>query len=114
MLLWTESQSTSIIALIVFSAAYLSAALIFCIAAFLSQRPIAKHLQPITPSILSPLGTILGILIAFLAVRVWANLDHARDYVGREVSSLREVVMLANFLCEDVSARVREAIGKTP
>jgi len=112
MLLWTESQSTSIIVLIVFSAAYLSAALIFCIAAFLSQRPIAKHLQPITPSILSPLGTILGILIAFLAVRVWANLDHAQDYVGREINALREAVMLANSLPEDVRTRVRGAIGK--
>jgi hypothetical protein len=84
------------------------------VAAFPSRRPIAKALNSVTPGILLSLGTIPGILIAFLAVRVWANLDHARDYVGREVSSLREVVMLANFLCEDVSARVREAIGKTP
>jgi Protein of unknown function (DUF4239) len=112
MLLWIESQSTSIIALVVFGAAYLSAALIFCIAAFLSRRPIAKELQPVTPGILSPLGTILGILIAFLAVRVWTNLDHAEEFIGREVSALREVVMLANSLPGDVQARVREAIGK--
>ncbi len=112
MLLWIESQSTSIIALIVFGSAYLSAALIFCVAGFLSRRPIAKALQPVTPGLLSPLGTILGILIAFLAVRVWTNLDHAQEYIGREVSALREVVMLANSLPEDVRARVREAIGK--
>jgi hypothetical protein len=69
-------------------------------------------LQPVTPGLLSPLGTILGILIAFLAVRVWTNLDHAQDHIGREVTALREVVMLANYLPQDVSARVREAIGK--
>src|SRR5271170_6302568 len=63
MLLWIESQSTSIIALIVFSAAYFSAALIFGLAALLSRRPIGKALQWVTPGILSPLGTILGILI---------------------------------------------------
>jgi Protein of unknown function (DUF4239) len=112
MLLWIESQSTTIIALIVFGAAYLSAALIFCVAAFLSRRPIAKALQAVTPGILSPLGTILGILIAFLAVRVWTNLDHAQEHIGREVSALREVVILANSLPVDVRARVREAIRK--
>jgi hypothetical protein len=112
MILWIESQSTLIIALIVFGAAYVSAALIFCVAAFLSRRPIGKALQPVTPGILSPLGTILGILIAFLAVRVWTNLDHAQEHIGREVSALREVVMLANSLPVDVRTRVREAIGK--
>jgi hypothetical protein len=112
MLLWIESQPTVIIALIVFGAAYLSAALIFCIAAFLSRRPIGKALQSVTPGILSPLGTILGILIAFLAVRVWTNLDHAQEHIGREVSALREVVMLADSLPVDVRARVREAIRK--
>jgi Protein of unknown function (DUF4239) len=92
MLLWIESQPTVIIALIVFGAAYLSAALIFCVAAFLSRRPIAKALQAVTPGILSPLGTILGILIAFLAVRVWTNLDHAQEHIGREVSGVREAI----------------------
>jgi hypothetical protein len=112
MLSWIESQPTSVIALIVFSVTYLLAALFFCVARLLSRRPIAKELQAITPGILSPLGTMLGILIAFLAVRVWTNLDHAQEYVGREVTALRQVIMLANSLPEDDKARVREAIGK--
>ena len=112
MLSWIESQPTSVIALIVFGAAYLSSALIFCIAALLSRHAIAKALQPVTPGLLSPLGTILGILIAFLAVRVWSNLDHAQEHIGREVTALREAVLLANSLPQDVRARVREAIGK--
>jgi hypothetical protein len=112
MVLWIESQPASVITLIVFGAAYLSAALIFCLAALLSRRPVAKALQPVTPGLLSPLGTILGILIVFLAVRVWSNLDHAQEHIGREVTALREVVMLANSLPQDVRARVREAIGK--
>src|SRR3984957_6613618 len=103
MLLWIESQPTSVIALIVFSAAYLTAALIFSLAALLSRHPIAKALQPVTPGLLSPLGTILGILIAFLAVRVWSNLDHAQEHTGREVTALRGVVMLANALPQDLT-----------
>jgi hypothetical protein len=74
MLLWIESQPPSTIAVVVFGAVYLLAALTFCGAAILSRRPIAKALQLVTPGVLSPLGTILGILIAFLAVRVWSNL----------------------------------------
>jgi Protein of unknown function (DUF4239) len=112
MLLWIESQMTSIITLIMFGAAYLSAALISCVAALLSRRPIPKGLQAVTPGVLSPLGAILGILIAFLAVRVWTNLDHAQEQIGHEVTALREVVMLANSLPADVRARVREAVGK--
>jgi hypothetical protein len=112
MLLWIESQWPSTIIVVVFGAVYLLAALTFCVAASLSRRPIAKALQLVTPGVLSPLGTILGILIAFLAVRVWSNLDHAQEHIGREVSALREVVMLTNSLPGDVKARVREAIGK--
>lgn len=112
MLFWIESQSTPIIALIVFSATYLCSALIFCVAAFLSRRPIAKELQAVTPALLSPLGTILGIFMAFLAVRVWTTLDHAQEYVGREVSALREIIMLANSLPADIRGQVREAVGK--
>ena len=111
MLLWIESQSASIIALFVFAVAYLTAALGSASPPF-SRRQIAKALQPVTPGFLSPLGTILGILIAFLAVRVWANVDHAQEQIGHEASALREVVMLANSLPGDVRARVREAIGK--
>jgi hypothetical protein len=79
---------------------------------FLPRRSIAKALQQIRPGVLAPVGTILGILIAFLAVRVWTNLNHAQEQIGREVTALREVVMLANSLPEDVKARVRAAIGK--
>jgi hypothetical protein len=108
MIRWIESQLVLIIALLVFSAAYLSAALVFFLAGSLSRRPIAKALQPVTPSPLSPLGTILDILIAFLAVRVWTNVDRAQESMGREVSALWEV----NFLPAYVKTRVQEAIGK--
>jgi hypothetical protein len=112
MLFWIESQSTSVIALIAFGGAYLLATIIFCVAAFLSRLRIAKELELVTPGILSPLGAILGILFAFLALRVWTNLDHAEEYVGHEISALREISMLANSLPPDIKARVREAIGR--
>jgi hypothetical protein len=81
-----ESQPTLVIALS-FSAAYLSAALIFCLAAFFSRHPVAKALQLVTPGILSPLGTILGILSAFLAVRVWTKRKRGRSAISTRKSA---------------------------
>jgi hypothetical protein len=39
-------------------------------------------------------------------------LDHAQEYVDREVTALRQVIMLGDSLSGDAKARVREAIGK--
>ena len=73
MLSWLESQETLVIALIVFAFCYLLAALIFVGVAVLARTPIARALQVTTPAMLTPLGVILGLVIAFLAARVWAN-----------------------------------------
>ncbi len=84
---WIEAKSTVEIALFVFSIAYLAAAIIFCLVASLSRRSVAKDLKAIVPvSLTTPLGVILGLLIAFHASRVWTNLDHAIEYVGQEVA----------------------------
>jgi hypothetical protein len=58
---------------------------------------------------LTPLGVILGLLIGFLATRVWANLDRANQYVGQEAGAFREIVLLARSLPSDVQAGIRQA-----
>jgi hypothetical protein len=71
---WIEAKSTVEIALFVFSIAYLAAAIIFCLVASLSRRSVAKDLKAIVPvSLTTPLGVILGLLIAFHASRVWTT-----------------------------------------
>ena len=87
---WIESQSSPVIAAIVFGLVYLAAAAIFLLAAWVSRFRSATKWDSLTPALLSPLGTILGILIVFLAARVWANLDRAHEYVIHEISALRE------------------------
>ena len=110
---WIEAKSTVEIALFVFSIAYLAAAIIFCLVASLSRRSVAKDLKAIVPvSLTTPLGVILGLLIAFHASRVWTNLDHALEYVGQEASALRETVLLAATLPPEVGTRVREAVER--
>ena len=110
---WIEAQSTAVIALFVFSLTYVLAATAFCLAAALSRRSVAQDLKVIVPATLAtPLGVVLGLLIAFLASRVWTNLDRANEYVGREAGALRETVLLADALPPEVRTRVRQAIQR--
>jgi hypothetical protein len=76
-MLWIEAQSTPVIALLVFGVCYMLTAAIFCLAAILSRRAVAQDLKAVVPVTLTPLGVILGLVIVFLASRVWMNLDRA-------------------------------------
>jgi hypothetical protein len=106
MVVWVESQSSMVIAVLVFAACYGLAAVIFAASVIASRWPAAAHLKATTPGILSPLGTITGLLIAFLAVRVWANFDHASAYIAQEASAVREAVLLSELLPGDMGNAV--------
>jgi hypothetical protein len=111
-MLWIEAQSTAVITLLAFTICYMLTGAIFWFASILSHRAIARELKGVAPVTLTPLGVILGLVIAFLASRVWTNLDRAGEYVGQEASALRETALLANSLPPDVSRDVRQAIRK--
>ena len=97
-MLWIEAQSALVIAVLVFGVCYLLTAAIFCLAAIFSRRAVAQDLKAVVPVTLTPLGVILGLLIVFLASRVWMNFDRAGEYVGQEAGALRETILLAEFL----------------
>jgi Protein of unknown function (DUF4239) len=111
-MVWIEAQPTPVIALLMFSFCYVLAATIFGLAAIFSRRKVAQDLKAVAPVTLTPLGVILGLLIAFLAYRVWTNLDQATEYVGKEAGALREAVLLADALPPDVRTRVRQSIKR--
>jgi hypothetical protein len=103
---WIESQSTPVIAAIVFGLVYLAATVIFLLAAWVSRHPISKQVGSLTPALLSPLGTILGILIVFLAARVWTNVDRAHEYVSHEISAIREAGLISRSLPPSVKEQI--------
>jgi hypothetical protein len=94
-MLWIEAQWTTVIALLVFGGCYMLTAAIFCLAAILSRRAVARDLKAVA-QVLPPLGMILGLLIGFLADRVWSNFDRANQYVGQEAGALRETILLTD------------------
>ncbi len=111
-MLWIEAQPALVIALLMFGFCYGLTATIFFLAVILSRQPVAQGLKAVAPVTLTPLGVILGLLIAFLASRVWTNLDRAVEYVGQEAGALRETVLLADSLPPDVRADVRQAVQR--
>ena len=104
-MIWIETQPTFVIGVLVFGFCYLLTTVILCVALMLSRRAVARRLQTIAPTTLTPLGVIMGLLIAFLAARVWTNLDHANQYVGQEAGALREAILLTDSLPADVRTR---------
>jgi hypothetical protein len=112
MILWIESQNTTIIALLVSGLLYLLAATVFVGTGMVSRRSVAAAFKATTPVMLTPLAVIAGLLIAFLASRVWSNVDRANAFVAQEASAISEVVLLSDTLPGDVSATVRDAIKR--
>jgi hypothetical protein len=110
MIHWIESQSTFAIIGIVFSLCYAFTGVVFGFAAALSRRHIAEQLKMISPVTLTPLAVILGLLMVFLAARVWENVGRANEYIGQEAGALSRVILLANALPTEVRTKVRTAI----
>ena len=110
MIYWIESHSSLVIAAIVFFLCYVVAAAIFGAATVLSRHPVAEQLKSISPVTLTPLAVVLGLLIAFLASRVWENVSHANEYIGQEAGALSRVLLFANDLPPEVRTGVRAAI----
>jgi len=83
-------------ALIVFAIAYLLAGGIFAIIMALAKGERVRAFKAVSAGLLSPQGTIFGLLVVFIVVQVWSDMDRAALAVDREASALRMVVLLAS------------------
>ena len=110
LVVWIESQPAEVIALTIFGCSYVAVGLLLLISASLAKRPLGADLRATTPVMLTPLSVVTGLLIAFLATRVWSNLDRAGSYVAQEASSIRESLVFADELPRDPRATLRQSI----
>ncbi len=110
MILWIESQSTAVIVLVVLGLFYALAAIVFVAAVIMSHLRIAPELNAITPVLLTPLSMIASLLIAFLAARVWANVDRANTFIGQEASAIRETMLLSDTLPNATRRAVHDGV----
>src|SRR5262249_36367743 len=62
--------------------------------------------------LLSPLGTIFGLLVVFTIFQVWGDFDRARLAVDREASALRTVILLAGSFPGEPERKIRGLVSR--
>lgn len=99
-------------ALVIFTGTYLTAAAIHWTVMALARGRLARIFRGVSAALLSPLGTIFALLVAFIAAQVWSDVDRAKVAVSHEASALRTVVLLAASFPGEPEARLRGLIAR--
>ncbi|WP_259295087.1 DUF4239 domain-containing protein [Paraburkholderia sp. DHOC27] len=76
----------------------------------LAAGPYGRSFKAISPGLLSPLGIMFGLFIAFTASQVWSDTARATAAVATEASALRSVVVVSAVLPEDAQTELRRMI----
>jgi len=107
---WLHNLPIHWMALVIFGFTYLVAAATYLIVSLLAVGGRARSFKAVSSGMLSPLGVIFALFVAFTATQVWSDTDRANTAVNREASSLRSVVILASSFPEESEARVRALV----
>ena len=92
---WFHDLSVWWMALVVGAIVYLGAGVIFAVVATLGRGTRAQVFKNVSIGLLSPLGTIFGLLVVFILAQAWSDMDRAEVAVDPEASSLRRLLLLA-------------------
>ena len=92
---WLHNLPVAWMALVVFGGTYLVAGSIYVAVNLLAIGERARAFKAVSPGMLSPLGILFGLYIAFTAAQVWGDIDRANAAVNREASALSAIVILA-------------------
>ena len=109
---WIHQLPVVWMAALVFAATYLATFAIYLLVSRLAAGERGLAFKGVSSGILSPLGVIFGLLVAFVAAQVWGDVDRATGAVNREASALRAVVLLSKALPGDGQARVHALIAR--
>jgi hypothetical protein len=69
-----------------------------------------RSFKAVSPGLLSPLGVLFALFIAFTATQVWSDNEKAGSVVDREASAIRTVVILAAAFPGEPETRLRSLI----
>jgi len=109
---WLHNLPVWWMAVVVFAIAYLAAGGIFVIIMALAKGERVRVFKSVSLSLLPPLGTIFGLLVAFNAVQAWNDMDRAKVAVDREASAIRMVVLLATSFPGEPEAQIRTLVRR--
>jgi hypothetical protein len=109
---WLHNLPLKWMALIVFAIVYLAAGVIFAIIMLLARGERAHVFNRVSPGLLSPLGTVFGLLVVFSIFQVWGDFGRARMAVDREASAIRTVVLLATTFPGEPETQIRNLVRR--
>jgi hypothetical protein len=109
---WIHGLPVVWMGVVVFGATYLMAAAIWLATRRLATGDRVRSFKAVSPGLLSPLGVIFGLMVAFLAAQVWSDVDRANTSVNREASALRAVVLLAARFPGESETRLRQLLDR--
>src|SRR4029077_11376123 len=109
---WLHNLPLKWMALVIFAIVYLAAGAIFAIIMLLAKGERAHVFKRVSPGLLSPLGTVFGLLVVFSIFQVWGDFDRARMAVDREASAVRTVVLLATSFPGEPETQIRNLVRR--
>jgi len=107
---WLPNLPVVWIGLVVFAAMALLTAAIYAVVMLLADGDHAAAWNALSPGMLPPMGILFALIVGFLAVGVWGNVDRAEQAVADEASALRSVVILSDDLRPDLRVRMRRLV----
>ena len=84
---WLLNLPVLWMAVVVFAATYLLAAVVYWVVTRLAVNERARTFKSVSPGMLPPLGILFALLVGFIAVEVWNNYDKAKLAVATEASA---------------------------
>ena len=109
---WLHGLPVLWMAILVFGFTYLVTAGIYAVIAVFAVGERARSFKAVAPGLLSPLGVIFGLFMAFTAAQVWSDNEKARAEIDREASALRSAAVLATSFPREFQVQLRELIRR--
>lgn len=108
---WIHNLPIVWMGVVIFGLTYVAAAVLYACVVFLARHESLRSLKTVSPGILSPLGVLFGLFVAFTAVQVWNDNDRASEAVDREASSLKSVLVLATTFPAELQQRLHDLVA---
>jgi len=109
---WLPNLPVFWIAVVVFAGMGVLSTAIYAVVMRLATGDRAAALSAVSPGMLPPMGILFALIVGFLAVGVWGNVDRAQEAVDNEASALRSVVLLSDDLPPPAQTRMRALVRR--
>ena len=97
-------------AIFVFGGIFLITGAIYATVIGFATAERGRSFKAVSPGLLSPLGIIFGLFVAFTAAQVWNDSERAQSAVNREASALKTILVMSATYSGDIEAQFRALI----